>query len=79
MGKKNSQNLVPFQFRRMRNEPPSRLAQPSQKTMAGHVPLVSETRGAKRTTAGEAPWTVRTWHVFRFVRPRDSITYSVPN
>mmetsp|Transcript_37229 Transcript_37229/g.89819 ORF Transcript_37229/g.89819 Transcript_37229/m.89819 type:complete len:122 (-) Transcript_37229:25-390(-) len=50
-----SQNLVPFPFRRMRNEPPSRLAQPSQKTMAGHVPLVSETRGAKRITAGEDP------------------------
>ena len=53
--KKISQNLVPFPFRRMRNEPPSRLAQPSQKTMAGHVPLVSETRGAKRITAGEDP------------------------
>ena len=53
--KKISQNLVPFPFRRMRNEPPSRLAQPSQKTMAGHVSLVSVARGAKRITAGEAP------------------------
>ena len=37
------------------DEPPSRLAQQSLKTMAGRAPLAPTTRGAKRITAGEPP------------------------
>ena len=50
-----SQNLVPYPFRRTWNEPPLRLAQPSQKTMAGRVSLAPAARGAKSITTGEPP------------------------